>query len=169
MKRYPLFLAGFALASAGRLAAADPETMPSDMGCCMQLAADVATPTTATVPADKKGERLAAYVKIATALAADDLAGAKSAATALAEQAADNPPVVLQAGAIAKASAITAARDSFKALTALIEPLAADEKGYVVMYCPMKDADWVQAAGKVKNPYYGKAMLGCGEPKQHAH
>ncbi|MBW8780675.1 MAG: DUF3347 domain-containing protein [Verrucomicrobia bacterium] len=155
-------LAGFSLGSLGRLLASESDAA-EDMGCCPP---PVAADPTAAVPADKKPEWLAAYVKISSALAADDLAGAKAAASGLAGQAADSPPVVLQAGAITKASGLTDAREAFKTLTALIEPLAAGEKGYVVMYCPMKDADWVQAAGKVKNPYYGKAMLGCGEPKQ---
>jgi hypothetical protein len=155
-------LAGFSLGTLGRLTAAESDAA-NDTGCCPPPVAEVPA---ATASADKKAEWLAAYVRISSALAADDLAGAKSAAADLAGQAVDNPPVVLQAGAIAKASGLADAREHFKALTALIEPLAAGEKGYVVLYCPMKDADWVQAAGKVKNPYYGKAMLGCGEPKQ---
>ena len=36
-----------------------------------------------------------------------------------------------------------------------------------VLHCPMADqnkgADWLSASSEVKNPYYGSAMLGCGE------
>lgn len=29
--------------------------------------------------------------------------------------------------------------------------------------CPMAKAKWVQKSGDLKNPYYGKSMLECGE------
>lgn len=29
-------------------------------------------------------------------------------------------------------------------------------------YCPMKKSYWVSAEATIKNPYYGAAMLGCG-------
>ena len=36
-----------------------------------------------------------------------------------------------------------------------------------VLHCPMannnKGGDWISASKEVKNPYYGKAMLTCGE------
>jgi Cu(I)/Ag(I) efflux system membrane fusion protein len=38
-----------------------------------------------------------------------------------------------------------------------------------VLYCPMannnKGADWLSASSEVQNPYYGSAMLNCGELK----
>lgn len=114
-----------------------------------------------------KAELLPAYVKIADALAADDLIAAKTAATALSEQAdvTNQFPIAKQAGAVAKAADLAAARDAFKTLSLSIEPLAAGEQGYVVMTCAMAKADWVQASTEVKNPYLGKAMQSCGEPK----
>ena len=32
-----------------------------------------------------------------------------------------------------------------------------------VAYCPMVDKSWVQAAGDIRNPFYGSQMLTCGE------
>jgi len=29
--------------------------------------------------------------------------------------------------------------------------------------CPMAEAKWVQKKGELRNPYYGKSMLECGE------
>ncbi|MBL7665182.1 MAG: DUF3347 domain-containing protein [Bacteriovoracaceae bacterium] len=29
--------------------------------------------------------------------------------------------------------------------------------------CPMAKAKWIQKPGELRNPYYGKAMLDCGE------
>lgn len=111
---------------------------------------------------------LVAYAKVSAALAADNLADAKAAATALATAAgpAANQPIADQATAVAKAADLAAARKSFKVLSTTVEPLAAVEKGYVVMHCPMANAEWVQTTGDVRNPYFGKAMLTCGEPKK---
>lgn len=116
-----------------------------------------------------QAEILSTYAKVSAALAADDLPAAKAAAGAVAEHASmsDNKELATKATALAKASDINAARNAFKSLSAAIEPLAAGQKDYTVMYCPMADSDWVQAKGPTKNPYYGKAMLTCGGPKQN--
>lgn len=115
-----------------------------------------------------KSDILSSYVKISAALAADDFAAAKSAATAVAEHAGMsdmNKAIAPKATAVAKAKDIDAARNAFKSLSAAVEPLAKGEKGYVVMSCPMMHADWIQTSKDVKNPYYGKMMLTCGGPK----
>ncbi len=45
------------------------------------------------------------------------------------------------------------------------------EQPAVVLNCSMafdgKGADWLQLGEQVRNPYYGKAMLGCGEVMKH--
>jgi len=117
---------------------------------------------------DMKPEILSAYVKVSAALAADDLAAAKTAAAAVAAYAgmSDNKDIATRAGAVAKAATIEAARGAFKELSVAVEPLAAGQKDYVVMYCPMAESDWVQPKGATRNPYFGKAMLTCGEPKK---
>lgn len=117
---------------------------------------------------DMKSEILSSYVKLSTALAADDLAAAKAAAATVAEHAGmsdGHKAVAPKAEAVAKAKDIEVAREAFKALSAAVEPLAAGQKGYVVMNCPMANADWVQTSKDVKNPYFGKSMLTCGGPK----
>ncbi len=132
------------------------------VGLCVSLSNLVAAE-----PAVAKSEILANYVKVSAALAADNLADAQTAASALAVSAgqAKNNALADQATAVAKASDISAARSSFKALSTTVEPLAAGEKAYTVMFCPMARADWVQTAGAVRNPYFGKSMLTCGSPK----
>jgi hypothetical protein len=56
-------------------------------------------------------------------------------------------------------------RESFKSLSALhVEHV--DKKKLQelqVMECPMAKAKWIQRKGDVKNPYYGKSMLTCGQ------
>ena len=32
-----------------------------------------------------------------------------------------------------------------------------------VVYCPMKQQSWLQEGEDIRNPYYGSAMLDCGE------
>lgn len=118
--------------------------------------------------ASMKSELLSAYAKIVDALAADDLGGAKAAANTLAEHAgtAGQKEMAEQAARISKALSISVAREQFKALSISIEPLAAGVDSYTVMTCTMAKADWVQTAGDVRNPYYGKSMLSCGEAKK---
>jgi hypothetical protein len=36
-------------------------------------------------------------------------------------------------------------------------------KGLIKANCPMAKANWIQKEGSLKNPYYGKSMLDCGE------
>ncbi len=119
-------------------------------------------------PAGPKLDLLAAYVKISAALAADNLADAKSAAAALAGTAgaAKNQAVADQASVVAKAADLAGARGGYKTLSLTIEPLAAGAKGYTVMFCPMANADWVQTSGGTMNPFFGRAMLTCGVPKK---
>ena len=38
----------------------------------------------------------------------------------------------------------------------------AKPKDVVVAFCPMAGGSWVQPAGEIYNPYFGKQMLHCG-------
>lgn len=138
-------------------------TMPAD--CPMRPTKTSTTAATAAAP-DAKAV-LTQYTPIHEALAADDLAQAKSAAGALAAQAnsAGLKSIATSAAAVAKADNLDSARAAFKTLSADVAPLAQGVKGYVVMHCPMQRADWVQTDANVRNPYFGKMMLTCGAPK----
>ncbi len=102
---------------------------------------------------DKDKQFLADYEKIHSALIADDLSGAKSAAKDLGDEGND----------IAKASSLKDARASFEKLSARAKTLVVGQSGYHVFHCPMLNKDWVQTSTKVANPYGGKAMASCGE------
>ena len=99
---------------------------------------------------------LSAYAKVQTALAADDLPGAKSAAADLGEQGSD----------LAKAPSLKDARTAFEKLSARAKTLADGDNGYHLFYCPMLKKDWVQTSTTAANPYAGKSMLTCGEMKK---
>ena len=81
-----------------------------------------------------------------------------------------SPEVAKQAEAVAKAKDIKSARQAFKPLSnSLISPILADNKAgkgvYHEAYCPMAKAGWLQTEKEVRNPYYGKSMLDCGDLK----
>ncbi|CAH8281807.1 Cu(I)/Ag(I) efflux system membrane fusion protein [Mariniflexile fucanivorans] len=77
------------------------------------------------------------------------------------------------ATSISKASSIKSQRDDFKHLSShlikVLQLFGVNEKVYV-QFCPMADNDkgayWLSKEEKVINPYFGSAMLTCGEVKQ---
>ena len=105
---------------------------------------------------DSEKQFLAVYEKARTALAADDLSGAKAAANDLGSEGAD----------LAKSNSLKEARAAFEKLSDKAKQLAAGQSGYYVAHCPMLQKDWVQTSEKIANPYYGKEMAGCGEIKK---
>ena len=102
---------------------------------------------------DQDKKFLTVYEKIHVALAADDLAEAKSAATELDDQGSD----------IAKANSLKDARAGFEKMSAQAKTLAAGQSVYYVAHCPMLNKDWVQTSATISNPYGGKDMVSCGE------
>ena len=77
------------------------------------------------------------------------------------------------ATSISETSDIKAQRDHFKHLSShlinAVQLFGVNEKVYVE-FCPMADnnngAYWLSKEEKVINPYFGEAMLTCGEVKQ---
>lgn len=106
-------------------------------------------------PTDK--QFLAGYGQVQTALAADDLAKAKTAASALPDGAGAD---------VAKAADLAAARTGFETLSTRAITLAKGQPGFRVINCPMLKKDWVQTDAKIANPYAGKSMLTCGVEKK---
>lgn len=124
------------------------------------------------------GKVLASYYEMAAALVADSTGG-------VAEKAAK---IAAETGAAAKAAGVTAAekaaleavsaaagkvsgkdlaalREQFKSFSKAMDGYlrASGTPGWSLYYCPMADGYWLQAAEPVANPYYGKAMLRCGD------
>lgn len=113
----------------------------------------IAFPTRAANLSDKDKQFLAGYEKVHTALVADNLSGAKSAAKDLGDE----------GSGIAKASSLKDARVGFEKLSNRAKTLVAGQTGYHVFHCPMLKKDWVQSSTTVANPYGGKEMASCGE------
>ena len=111
----------------------------------------------------------APYLHIQLALANDSIDGVADAAASIAASAA----TLGEAGVdiAAAAEALAAAKD-LRTVRAVFGPLSdaliayGEEVGFGelrVAYCPMVDKSWVQAAGDIRNPFYGSMMLTCGE------
>ena len=113
----------------------------------------IASPGHAANLSDQDKKFLTSYEKIHAALAADDLAGAKAAATELGDSGTD----------IARANALKDARIGFEKVSAQAKTTVAGQSGYHVAHCPMLNKDWVQTSTTISNPYGGKEMVGCGE------
>ena len=116
----------------------------------------LANPLSAAPLTDQDKKFLATYDKVHHALVADDLAGAKAAATDLGTEGAD----------LAKSDSLKDARGAFEKLSDKAKQLVADQPGYYVVHCPMLKKDWVQTSDKIANPYGGKDMTTCGEIKK---
>ncbi len=135
----------------------------------------------AAAPAEElaaiNGMLMQSYDAMHTALAADSMDGVKSAALAIATQATaaaakakDAAPYKAlsdAATATAGADEMEALRESFKGLSKAMAKLVESGQltGAELYYCPMFDGYWLQKSGDsaLRNPYYGKSMLRCGE------
>jgi predicted RecA/RadA family phage recombinase len=115
------------------------------------------------------------YFRIQTALTEDRTEGVKADAEVIGKQARalgePGSQMAKAASELAAAADINAAREAFGRLS---DAVIAYSEGTRVptgdnvntMYCPMNKKSWLQKGDQVKNPYYGKAMLTCGEKKK---
>ncbi|MGK5087347.1 DUF3347 domain-containing protein [Bdellovibrionota bacterium FG-2] len=122
------------------------------------------------------------YLQIQSALAADSMIGIADLARDIAKLAekldsstlkdADAAHFKPLPGAIKEAAeklALTknleSARKEFKQLSNSMTLWGRIQKpvGIQVVSCSMAQASWLQKVGEIRNPYYGKSMLGCGE------
>jgi len=84
------------------------------------------------------------------------IAGAKKAGADLGSDGAD----------LSKSKSLDEARAAFAKLSDKAVKVAAEQSGYYVAHCPMKNKDWVQTSTTIANPYGGKEMISCGEIKK---
>ena len=114
------------------------------------------------------------YLRIQESLAADKTDKVKADAGALADAAAkltDGKEIVDAARQLEGAADIKAARSAFGKLSEAVIKYGDTHKGAVpddlrVAYCPMADRSWLQKSDQIANPYFGSAMLKCGEIKK---
>jgi len=111
------------------------------------------------------------YLKIQAALSNDTIDGVRQNAGDLATAAAalGAPAMKIDTAAVQLASAVEIedAREKFGALSEAIDKYMTGNKlkapeGVKVAFCPMVQKPWMQTAGTIDNPYFGKEMLTCG-------
>lgn len=113
------------------------------------------------------------YLLIQNQLASDSIEGVSDAAQKIvtltdsknAVKAEWRTEVHRVAQELQKAKNLNEVRERFKKLSA---PLVQWNKqnqlpGIQSAYCSMANAHWLQKTGDIRNPYYGKKMLECGE------
>lgn len=123
---------------------------------------------------------LTAYFTLKNDLVADNAATAKTHATELAaaikavpgdkipaEQLTAWKKIQLSTTRIGEAKDIDAQRDYFAILSdnmiAVTKALKNNASPVYQQYCPMKKVSWLSEVAAIKNPYYGKQMLTCGQ------
>ncbi len=136
------------------------------------VAAWASAAVAAPLPADLDSV-MPPYLAMGKALADDSLKEISSQATAmkgLVERAGSGffpkelPQDLVR---LSKANDLDAARLAYKDVSDRLIALFREHKvqtgRYFVCTCPMAQASWIQADKEIKNPYYGSAMLLCGD------
>lgn len=157
-------------------------------GCCPHSGATGHaghSPATANAPAKTAVPKLALkgaakpvfenYLAVQASLASDSVEFISASASALAQAVQTDTAktfpaeVASQAEALAKAKDLATARKAFQPLSTSLIRYA--KSGSIPagtlheVYCPMAKASWLQADKTVRNPYFGQAMLDCGQIK----
>jgi protein SCO1/2 len=140
---------------------------------------DAATPASAA-PSTPKASRPAGamgtpivepYLRIQEALSADTLTGIKDSARSIVSEAtklgSSAESIRSAASTFQQSGDLTSARAAFGRLGDAIITYAKTSNvsigsGVTVAYCPMARKYWLQRGTKIRNPYYGTAMLECG-------
>ena len=117
---------------------------------------------------------VAPYLEVQAQLAADKVDGIKASAAAISTAASSlgkpGEAIVEAAKALERAADLEAAREAFGPLSDAVIA-AAKAEGWTclddvkVAFCPMVNRSWLQKGEKIRNPFYGSAMLTCGEIK----
>jgi hypothetical protein len=132
-------------------------------------AALITAPASAKEASKELAACLKAYHEVHDALAKDDLAAAKKAATDLAEKATPAKCVstAKHAAEMAQSTSLESAREHFKPISEECIKMAEGVDGQYVFTCPMAKTEWLQTDSKqVSNPYMGKKMPTCGSLKK---
>ena len=114
------------------------------------------------------------YLQVQVALSSDQFEGIpahaqaiEKAATALGKEA---EAIVAGAKKLGAATDIAGARTAFGEVSSALQAYAEKTKsgfgaGVRLAYCPMANKPWLTKDKTIRNPYYGAAMLTCGNFK----
>jgi len=167
----------------------------AEMPDCGQVTARFPPARVAEIPAAMReglSRSVEAYLKVGAALGADDLESALAGVESFESSLAAVPAAGLGAAAAAgwrkeaanlrstaetlrKAADLEAARRPFALLSDSLARVLrrfghAGPDDLVLVHCPMafqnRGADWIQRGEEIRNPYFGGAMLGCGDVRE---
>jgi hypothetical protein len=142
------------------------------LALCCSVGVPVAS---AAATSDELKAAVGTYLQIQKQLAADTIDGVKEAATTLAGQSQKlgeaGSAVAKAAKSLGEAGDLKAAREAFGPLSEAMVSAAKvegwkDLSDVKLMYCPMVKRQWLQTDSTIRNPYFGKSMLSCGEIKK---
>jgi len=132
-----------------------------------------ADPGVLSIPADQVVSLVPPYLSLQAALAGDNLEDARAALKSMMQVTGHSGPVADLLHRMLAADTLDGIRlPWFKNLSnAMIAAARAHPQdlpeSLLLMHCPMADggvgADWLQASKPLQNPYYGAAMLTCGD------
>ncbi|MGE5519781.1 MAG: DUF3347 domain-containing protein [Candidatus Dadabacteria bacterium] len=78
--------------------------------------------------------------------------------------------IVEQAGKISESNSIEDQRNYFSGLSGnmitIVKNFRITKTPVYEVYCPKKKVSWLSSEKTIQNPYYGSAMLDCGEVKE---
>ena len=138
------------------------------------LIAAILLSTSTAWAAPLPGNIVEPYLQIQVALAEDRFDGisalAKSVETGASALGKDGEKLVASAKALGQTKDIAAARTAFGEVSSALEAYAEKTKSTFpsdvrLAYCPMVNKSWRQKGQEIRNPYYGAAMLTCGNFK----
>lgn len=141
--------------------------------CSVLLIAGSASPAGAAAlrASDAVKAIVESYLEIHARLAADKLDGVKAPAASIVRTAGamgqSGAAIAKAAKAVEDAADLKTAREAFGPLSEAVIAAAQAEGlqglGVKQAFCPMVKRSWLQKEDKIRNPYYGSAMLECGE------
>jgi len=119
------------------------------------------------------------YIPLKDALVASDADAARAAARKALDFLAGKPgagqlkPLLEQFESLAEGKELARLREDFRELSALLIQAGAGvghfDQTFYIQYCPMANnnqgATWISQQAEIRNPYYGDAMLSCGETR----
>ena len=143
------------------------------LGSAMQTCGDVVATLKPKPSKSKTSVRLPElideWLALQTALAADKVEESKAAADALAKRLKETD-LAANAAAVAEAEGLEAMRGKLGPLAgALVKRVKkrGPDRALIHARCPMAmdgaGGDWLQTPGELRNPYFGSAMLTCGD------
>jgi hypothetical protein len=111
-------------------------------------------------------EVIKAYVDVQEALVSSDFEVVKKASKELQSKLTkESPKLRSEVKELTESKTLKESRNEFKDVSSIVIKNYKEEieDNFIIAYCPMAGAKWIQRKGEISNPYMNKEMQGCGE------